>query len=158
MGASLMTRGATVFGCSGMWCFRMWGLKIIVQNPSPISALGVKSPHLHLLRVDKLLLLNPTSSNATSLNSRCVPGRERQEKQRPQARPARTRKRSSQLRRALYRHDAHARKCRENQQGDLVRFHYSSSTKVVQIPRASKVFEGGAPKGNETVEIPVEDT
>ena len=43
-----------------------------VQNPSPISALGVKSPHLQLLRVNNLLCLHPTSSNTTSLNSRLV--------------------------------------------------------------------------------------
>ena len=38
--------GAGALGCSGMWCFRMWGFKLLVLNPSPISALGVKSPHL----------------------------------------------------------------------------------------------------------------
>ena len=37
---------ASAFGCSAMWCFRMWGLNIIVVNPSPIAALGVKSPHV----------------------------------------------------------------------------------------------------------------
>ena len=57
-------------GCSGMWCFRMWGLKIVVLNPPPISTIDVKLPHLQLLTVDKLLLSNPTSSNTTSLNSR----------------------------------------------------------------------------------------
>ena len=56
-----------------MWCFRMWDLKIKDLNPSPTSALGVKSPHLQLLRVNKQLCSNPTSSNTTSLNSRLAP-------------------------------------------------------------------------------------
>ena len=56
-------------GRSGMWCFRVWGLKIIVLNPSPISALGVKSPQLQLLTVNKHPQTNTTSSNTTSLNS-----------------------------------------------------------------------------------------
>ena len=51
------------FGCSGMWCFRMWGLNILVSNPSPISAIDVKSPHLQFLRVNTLSFLNPTSSH-----------------------------------------------------------------------------------------------
>ena len=59
-----------LIGCSGMWCFRMWCFKILILNPSPISALAVKSPHLQFLRVNKPLLSNPTSSNTTSLNSR----------------------------------------------------------------------------------------
>ena len=46
-------------GCSGMWCFRMWCFKMLVLNPSPISALGVKSPHLQLLRVNKHTLFKP---------------------------------------------------------------------------------------------------
>ena len=50
--------------------FRMWGFKILVVNPSPTSALGVKSPHLQLLRVNQLLCSNLTSSNTTSLSSR----------------------------------------------------------------------------------------
>ena len=53
-----------VFGYSGMWCF-----KIRLFNPSPTSALGVKSLYLQLLRVNQLLCSNPTSSNTTSLNS-----------------------------------------------------------------------------------------
>ena len=69
-GCSLRHAAGALVGCSGMWCVRMWGLKIIVLNPSPMSALGVKSPHLQLLRVNKLLSSNPTSSNITSLNSR----------------------------------------------------------------------------------------
>ena len=56
--------------CSGMWRFRMWGFKILVSNPSPISASGAKSPSLQFSRVNKLLCSNPTSSNTTSLNSR----------------------------------------------------------------------------------------
>ena len=48
--------------------------ELLVVNPSSISALGAKSPHLQLLRVDKQLLSNPTSSNTTSLNSRACPG------------------------------------------------------------------------------------
>ena len=40
-----------------------------VKNPSPISGVGVKSPHLHLLRVKQLLFSNPASSNTASLNS-----------------------------------------------------------------------------------------
>ena len=52
-----------------MFRFRMWGFNILHSNPSPISALGVKSPHLELLRVNKLLCLNPTSSDTASLNS-----------------------------------------------------------------------------------------
>ena len=43
---------------------------MLVFDPSPISALGVKSPHLQLLRVNQLLCSNPTSSNTTSLNTR----------------------------------------------------------------------------------------
>ena len=43
--------------------------KECLSNPSPISAFGEKSPHLRLLRVSKLSLSNPTSSNTTSLNS-----------------------------------------------------------------------------------------
>ena len=50
--------------------FQDVGLKIMVSNPSAISALGVKSPHIQLLRVNRLLRSNPTSSNTTSLNSR----------------------------------------------------------------------------------------
>ena len=58
---------------SGMWCFRMmWGLNVIVKNSSPISAVGVKSPHLQLLRVNQLLFSNPASSNTASLNSRTM--------------------------------------------------------------------------------------
>ena len=34
------------FVCSGTWCFRMWRFSILVLNPSPMSASGVKSPHL----------------------------------------------------------------------------------------------------------------
>ena len=52
-------------------CFRMRGLKMIVSNPPPISALGVKSPHLQLWRVKKLLCSKPTSSNTTSLSILC---------------------------------------------------------------------------------------
>ena len=40
-----------------------------VQSPSRIPGLGMKSPHLQLLRLHKLLFSNPTSSNTTSLNS-----------------------------------------------------------------------------------------
>ena len=47
-------RKPTQVGCSGMWCFRMWGLKKLALNPSPMSAFGVKSPHLQLLRVNRL--------------------------------------------------------------------------------------------------------
>ena len=61
----------TSIGFSGMLCFRISGFKIPVQNPSPISVLGVKSPHLQCLTVNKSLLCsNPKSSNTTSLNSR----------------------------------------------------------------------------------------
>ena len=35
---------------------RMWGFRILVSNPSPISALGVKSPHLQFLRADQLYI------------------------------------------------------------------------------------------------------
>ena len=45
-------------------CFRMRGFKVLVFNPSPISALDVKSPHLPFLRVNKLLFSNPTSLNS----------------------------------------------------------------------------------------------
>ena len=50
-------------GCLGMWWFRMWALTIFGFNPSPTSALGVKSPHLQLLRVNQLVVSNPTCSN-----------------------------------------------------------------------------------------------
>ena len=38
-----------------------------------MSALGVKSPHLQLLRVNQLSCSNPTSSNTTSLNTQKTP-------------------------------------------------------------------------------------
>ena len=44
----------------------------IFKTPPPKSAFGVKSPHLQLLRVNQLLLSNPTSSNTTCLKSRTV--------------------------------------------------------------------------------------
>ena len=75
-GASCRIRTAALFssaeagtklGCSGMSRFRIFGLKQIVQTPSPITALGVKAPHLQFLRVS---LSNPTPSTSTSLNSR----------------------------------------------------------------------------------------
>ena len=50
--------------------FRMWCLKITVLKPSPVSALGLRSPHLQFSRVNQLICSNPTSSNTTSLNSR----------------------------------------------------------------------------------------
>ena len=42
------------FECSGMWRFRVRGWRIVVSNPSTVSALGVKSPHLQFLRLNKL--------------------------------------------------------------------------------------------------------
>ena len=71
-GAELISHAGAKLGCSGTWCFRMWGLNISVQNPSLISALGVKSPHLRLSRVNQLFCSNPTSSDTTSLNSRYI--------------------------------------------------------------------------------------
>ena len=56
----LGVRGCGVSGCVVSKCY--------VQNPSPISALGVKSPHLQFVRVNQLLGSNPTSSNTISLN------------------------------------------------------------------------------------------
>ena len=55
--------------CSEIWSFRMWDFKILVKNPSPISALGVKSRCLQFVRVNQLLCSNPTSSITTSLNT-----------------------------------------------------------------------------------------
>ena len=51
-------------GCSGRGVSRD-----TIKTPSPISALGVESPHLQLLRVNKLLVSNPSSSKTTSLSS-----------------------------------------------------------------------------------------
>ena len=66
-----ITRTSYYFGCSGMCCFRMCGVSnCYFQNPLPISALGVKSPCLQFLRINKQLFRIPTSSNTTSLNSR----------------------------------------------------------------------------------------
>ena len=28
------------FGCSGMWCLRMWGLNIICHRPSKVEGVG----------------------------------------------------------------------------------------------------------------------
>ena len=69
---SSMSQARTQLGCSGsgMWCFRMSDFNLLFSPPSPIYVLGVKSPHLQLLRVNKQLFSNPTSSNTTSLNSR----------------------------------------------------------------------------------------
>ena len=57
-----------------------WGFRDVVfqdvgfqnagQNSSTASALGVKSPHVRLLRVNQPLFSNPISSNTTSLSSR----------------------------------------------------------------------------------------
>ena len=44
-------------GCSGMWCLRTWGFKLLIGNPSAMSALGVKSPHLQFLRVNQLIIM-----------------------------------------------------------------------------------------------------
>ena len=43
-------------GTRGCVFFRMWASNVIVVNPLPISALGVKPPHLQSLRFDKLLI------------------------------------------------------------------------------------------------------
>ena len=48
-----------MLGCSGMWRFRMWRLKMVSPNPSPLSALGGKSPQLQFSRVNKLSFSNP---------------------------------------------------------------------------------------------------
>ena len=61
-------------GYSGMCCFRTCGFKIRFPPPSPISASGVKSPRLQLMRVNQLSFSSPTSSNTASLNSRTGPG------------------------------------------------------------------------------------
>ena len=53
--------GCGASGCRVSNCY--------IQDPSPISTFGVKSPHLQLLRVNQLFS-TPTSSNTTSLNSR----------------------------------------------------------------------------------------
>ena len=62
MASSRRTHGVSGCGVS----------KYYAQNPSPISALDVKSPHLQFLRVNQILRSNPTSSNTASLNSRIV--------------------------------------------------------------------------------------
>ena len=64
-GCRLGVRGCGVSGCGAS--------KYYFQNPSPISVFGVRSPHLQLLRANKRLCSNPTSSNTTSLNSLCRP-------------------------------------------------------------------------------------
>ena len=61
-----------VEGRSGTWRLRMWGFKILCSKPLTHIRLGVRSPNLQSLRVNKLLSSNPTSSNTTSLNSRVL--------------------------------------------------------------------------------------
>ena len=63
-------RSRALFGCSGCGASGYGVSKSYVQNPSPISALGVKSPHLKFLRVNQLSFSSPTSSNTTSLHPR----------------------------------------------------------------------------------------
>ena len=48
---------ARPFGYSGMRYFRMWGFKMIVFNPSTISALSAKSPHLQFLSINNISIM-----------------------------------------------------------------------------------------------------
>ena len=60
-------------GSSGMWCLRMWGLKIIVDWPSKTKVMGTSHLNLIWVRGLRLASWNPTSWNFTSLNTQTRP-------------------------------------------------------------------------------------
>ena len=63
------TSKVLLIGSSGMWCLRMFGLKLVVDWPSNTE--GVGTSHLKLIWVRGLQLefWDPTSWNTTSLNT-----------------------------------------------------------------------------------------
>ena len=65
-------------GNSGIWCLRMWGLKIIVCWPSTTEVAGTSHLKPRWARGLKLLVFwNLTSWNTTSLNTRSKRAEER---------------------------------------------------------------------------------
>ena len=52
--------------------FQDVGFKLLVKNPSPISALGVKSPHLQFSRANQLFCSHPTSSKPHPGTPECM--------------------------------------------------------------------------------------
>ena len=63
------TGSVTAIGSSGMWCFRMWALNIIVDWPSTTEGPGTSRLKLIWVRGFKLLFSNPTSWNTKSLKT-----------------------------------------------------------------------------------------